>query len=479
MRKLLLLAFVASLPLTASAQWTFDTVFPQDTLATNGNGFQGIAVDDDGTVFLQTFNTAADSIDIAGVRTGVFGLRIFNPDGSEVDASPLVFIDYADGTTPRDTLGYYSYTRADGTIGIDTRTGRGIRYCEAEDAVYISQFATIFKIDADTYKGLARVNPFPGATENLDASLSAVGVDDNCNVTVQSVGTGGRQITQFDPNLEESTGTVGFASDFTRTVLVSPDGNTVFETAFENPYAVVYQRENEFAPYDSLGYTFAGLRIEATAVNPKTGYYWVSSGNPLNPGNNFNDIDPATGDTLRTFYTSQTFYAFDPADLFDADGNPVLNPMPVDSLLYREPGIYVSGPRDVGGLGRPRSIAFTADGDTAYVALFNLAGGAQRFIRGGGTATEPGAFSSGSLEQNRPNPFSGTTDIRFELDRAAQVTLRVYDTTGRQVATLADGPFAAGPHAVSFDAGSLAAGVYVYTLNVEGEVQSRRMMVVR
>ena len=470
MRKLLLLAFAAAFPLTASAQWTFDTVFPQDTLFTNANGLQGVAVDDDGTVFLQTFNTAADSIDIGGTTTGVIGLRIFNPDGTEVDASPLIYIEYADGTTPRDTLGFFSIVDGTGNVSTDTRTGRGLRYCAAEDAVYVSQFDTIFKLDAETYQGLAKVNPFGGA------SISAVGVDDNCNVTVQSVATGGRSITQFDPDLQAVTGTVGLASDFTRTLLVSPDGNTVFETAFENPYSVVYQRPDEFSPYDSLGYTLAGLRVESTAINPKTGYYWFSAGNRSSaapsPPNQY--TDPVTGDTLRTNYSSVTWYAFDPADLFDENGTPVLNPTPVDSIRYNMPGAD-----DTAGQGRPRGISFTADGDTAYVVLYNFAGGVQRFVRGEGTATESGAFSRGRLDQNRPNPFSGSTSIQFELDRASTVTLRVFDAMGRQVATLANGPLAAGPHAFRFDAGSLASGVYVYTLNVEGEVSSRRMMVVR
>ena len=470
MRKLLLLAFLASLPLTASAQWTFETVFPSDTLFTNGNGLHGVVVDNDGKVFIQDHNTKPDTIrfEALGEDRGVNVLYVFNPDGTQVDGSPIRFIDYADGTTPRDTLGGYTVPGSTGGLAFEERTGRGLNYCPAEDAVYISQYDTIFKIDADTFEGLARAVPFP------TASLGAVGLDENCNVTVQSVVAGGRDIVQYDADLQAQTGSVGTATTFTRTVFASPDGNTVFETAYNNPYAVVYQRPDEFSPYDSLGITLAGLRIEASAVNPVTGRYWFSSGSAFTPPNVY--ADPATGDTLETNYTSQAFYAYEPGDFFDADGNPILNPTPVDSLLYREPG---PSDEDVAGAGRPRGIAFTADGNTAYVVLYNKAGAVQRFIRGT-TAAEgvPDTFA-GSLAQNRPNPFSGTTDIRFELDRAAQVTLRVYDTTGRQVATLADGPLSAGPHAISFDAGSLAAGVYVYTLNVEGNVQSRRMMVVR
>lgn len=472
MKRLLLLAAAFVLfPSTASAQWTFDTVFPADTLDTNANGLQGVAVDDDGTVFLQPLNTTVDSIDVGGTQTGVTGLRIFNPDGTEVDASPLLFIDYADGTTPRDTLGIFSFIDGTGATDTETRTGRGLRYCEAENAVYISQFDTIFKIDADTYEGLAKATPTSGS------SLSAVGVDENCNVTATTV-FGGNNIVQYDPDLTATTGTVAVGNDFSRTILVSPDGNTVFETDFENPFTIVYQRPDEFSAYDSLGVTWAGLRVESTAINPSTGNYWVSAGNPLNPPNQFNDIDPATGDTLRTSFSQQAWYAYNPADLFDAMGNPVLNPTPVDSILWNNPQ---NNPNDVNVGPRPRGISFTADGNTAYVVAFNSGTGpnAQRFVRGT-VANEggPGTFA-GNLEQNAPNPFSGTTAIKFDLERSAHVTLRVFDTTGRQVALLADGVRAAGPNEVSFDASGLAAGVYVYTLDVEGDVASRRMMIVR
>ena len=472
-RLLLLAAAVLLFPATASAQWTFAGVFPVDTLATNGNGFQGVAVDDDGTVFLQTFNTANDTIQYRGADRAVIGIQILNPDGTEVDASPLLFIDYADGTTPRDTLGLYTFVNSSGVLAADTRTGRGIRYCEAENAVYISQFDTIFKIDADSYQGLAKIQPF-----GAGVSLGAVGVDDNCNVTVQSVVAGTRNIIQFDPDLQSQIGTVGKATDFTRTVLVSPDGNTVFETAFENPYAVVYRRQDEFSAYDSLGLTMAGLNIESNAVNPATGYYWVSAGNPLDGVNEFRGIDPATGDSVRTNYSMGTWYAFRPQDLFDANGALVLNPTPVDSIVYRDPG-SVPGGGDGIGVGRPRGIAFTQDGNTAYVVLYNKAGAAQVFVRGSTAGEEgPGTFA-GALQQNAPNPFRDRTSIRFTLDQPADVSLKVYDTTGREIAALADGTMAAGSHDVPFKASGLAAGVYVYVLNVDGQTTSRRMMVVR
>ena len=72
---------------------------------------------------------------------------------------------------------------------------------------------------------------------------------------------------------------------------------------------------------------------------------------------------------------------------------------------------------------------------------------------------EPGAFA---VEAAGPNPFRDRTAIRVTLPEAAHVRLDVFDVTGRRVATLADGPHGAGPHAVPFDGAALAPGVYVY-----------------
>jgi hypothetical protein len=97
------------------------------------------------------------------------------------------------------------------------------------------------------------------------------------------------------------------------------------------------------------------------------------------------------------------------------------------------------------------------------------------------TATEDdvptGAFT---LAQNGPNPFADATTIRYALARAAAVRLVVFDLTGREVAVLAEGRRAAGPHAVTLDARGLPAGTYLYRLEADGEtVATRRMTVAR
>ena len=83
------------------------------------------------------------------------------------------------------------------------------------------------------------------------------------------------------------------------------------------------------------------------------------------------------------------------------------------------------------------------------------------------------------LAQNAPNPFSNQTTIRFSLPSAETVSIQVYDVLGQLVATLAEGPLAAGDHAVTLDGSRLASGAYVYRLSHGGELATRSMIVIR
>ncbi|MBD3168535.1 MAG: T9SS type A sorting domain-containing protein [candidate division Zixibacteria bacterium] len=69
-----------------------------------------------------------------------------------------------------------------------------------------------------------------------------------------------------------------------------------------------------------------------------------------------------------------------------------------------------------------------------------------------------------ALGQNYPNPFNATTTIPFTLENSGHVTVTVYNLSGQVVETLADGVMDAGQHTVSWDASSVASGVYFYTL---------------
>lgn len=89
------------------------------------------------------------------------------------------------------------------------------------------------------------------------------------------------------------------------------------------------------------------------------------------------------------------------------------------------------------------------------------------------------------LEQNFPNPFNPTTVICYRLPAVTDVTLRVYDILGREVATLVDAKKqSAGRYSVRWDGANrnreqLAPGIYFYQLTTETDRQMKKAVIIR
>jgi len=85
------------------------------------------------------------------------------------------------------------------------------------------------------------------------------------------------------------------------------------------------------------------------------------------------------------------------------------------------------------------------------------------------------------LEQNFPNPFNPATTIRFKIPEKSFISLKVYNLRGAEVSELAGQEFAAGEHAIPFDASQLSSGIYFYTLRANGSkfLETKKMVVVR
>jgi hypothetical protein len=83
------------------------------------------------------------------------------------------------------------------------------------------------------------------------------------------------------------------------------------------------------------------------------------------------------------------------------------------------------------------------------------------------------------LEQNYPNPFNPTTNIHFAIPKEGDVSLKIYDVTGRLVQTYFDGTMKAGLYNAEVDASNMASGVYFYTLLAKDFVQTRKMIVLK
>jgi hypothetical protein len=83
------------------------------------------------------------------------------------------------------------------------------------------------------------------------------------------------------------------------------------------------------------------------------------------------------------------------------------------------------------------------------------------------------------LSQNYPNPFNPTTQISYSVARKSDVTLKVFNLLGMEVATLVSGDQDAGEHVATFDATRLSSGVYFYRLQAGSVTLTKKMVFVK
>lgn len=89
------------------------------------------------------------------------------------------------------------------------------------------------------------------------------------------------------------------------------------------------------------------------------------------------------------------------------------------------------------------------------------------------------APASFGLEQNYPNPFNPSTEIRYSLASPGQVSLKIFNMIGQEVAVLVNDVQQAGSHQIRWDAGGLPSGNYFYRLDAGGAVSTKRMTLVK
>ncbi len=84
-----------------------------------------------------------------------------------------------------------------------------------------------------------------------------------------------------------------------------------------------------------------------------------------------------------------------------------------------------------------------------------------------------------ALDQNYPNPFNPSTKIRFSLPEANQVTIKVHNLLGQEVATLMDAFTNAGSYEVTFNGAQLPTGTYLYSITAGNYVSIRKMVLIK
>jgi serine protease len=84
-----------------------------------------------------------------------------------------------------------------------------------------------------------------------------------------------------------------------------------------------------------------------------------------------------------------------------------------------------------------------------------------------------------SLSQNYPNPFNPSTNIKFSIANPGLTSLKIYNTLGREVASLVNEYLQAGSYDADWNASGNSSGVYFYRLQANGFVQTKRMLLIK
>ncbi|MBC8042249.1 MAG: T9SS type A sorting domain-containing protein [Rhizobacter sp.] len=96
-----------------------------------------------------------------------------------------------------------------------------------------------------------------------------------------------------------------------------------------------------------------------------------------------------------------------------------------------------------------------------------------------GAADEAASLREFQLKQNYPNPFNPNTVVSYRLSVVSQVELKVFDVSGKEVATLVRARQAAGSYSVRFGAAGLPSGIYFYKLQAGDFADTKKMLLVK
>ncbi|MFA6467661.1 MAG: T9SS type A sorting domain-containing protein [Bacteroidota bacterium] len=93
-------------------------------------------------------------------------------------------------------------------------------------------------------------------------------------------------------------------------------------------------------------------------------------------------------------------------------------------------------------------------------------------------------LTSSTLQQNYPNPFNNSTVIRYSVDEMSDVTIKVFDITGREVTTLVNETKNSGTFSIGFSNDNISSGTYIYRMISRSNtgkttVETKKMIVMK
>lgn len=121
-------------------------------------------------------------------------------------------------------------------------------------------------------------------------------------------------------------------------------------------------------------------------------------------------------------------------------------------------------------------IAGVPGGSSHYMSVAEL-----RVFNSGtsGVTPDPTLPRDYALSQNYPNPFNPSTKIGFNLPVGNDVTIKVYNVLGQEIATLASGFYDAGRYSIDFSGDRLPNGIYFYAIKAGNYMDMKKMVLLK
>ena len=447
--------------------WEFDEVvvsYP-DLEVSDGYGIHSVVVDNAGNIWYTMYGittgtyypTATDTVEAIGIHA-------MTAAGVPLSFSPIDFVTVGGVTDTLQSSCRGMMKAGDGNILVALGNG------------------SLYKINATDGTGMAKYEHPDGS------SLTKPAVDAAGNIYIGRVSSG-YPVKMLNSDLVFQTDVVEAFPKINRAIAVSPDGTDLYFGRTWNGAGIFKYHSDApgilphtpdlttpvFGNWEPAGVmdtsitvsndtTIIGtdttiVAVTDTAITQHVDYMWPEDVS-MGPDNRIYAANGQIGHNSDDVHGSRWF-------VFDTDGTELY------SLGVQE-GDYLQG-----GTYNGRGAAWTSDGTVMYladwgynsIAKYNqVPDGVDRVI------TLPSAFS---LAQNFPNPFNPSTSIPFELHQDGMVELKVFDVSGREVATLLNKQLHAGNHTAQFNGSDLSSGLYIYQLSFNGEVSAKNMLLVK
>jgi hypothetical protein len=261
-------------------------------------------------------------------------------------------------------------------------------------------------------------------------------------------------------------------------------GRFAWHADFDVPKQFDYPGPKSFYVNHSNGEAYHGehsmeMYLDGTADD---GTIWVETAVPVEPNGH---VDVQVDFEVFRYHQDIAFQPVVAITLFDPE-------MERDFLVLEQPAqegwtlhsyrtVVFTGPHDMVNI----AVGLTCSWETPGTFFLDLIRTMVMEIPPDGVDDgRADASESMQLMQSQPNPCASMATIAYRLVEPGPVSLQIFDTSGRLLTTLKDGPQEAGFHRVAWNATDLAgralpSGVYLYRLRTAGGEQSRKILVAR